>query len=110
MRGFRYLVKPAEPELFMETVNRLLDSKREQPERVERLEDSKQGTRFYKQYSAVLIAKLEEKVAQLELTNEKLESTIVELKKAEPIEATAPIAGINQPMPLLGTYGRLFET
>ncbi|MBN2382984.1 response regulator [bacterium] len=80
----RFLIKPLEPmELLAEVQEVLAETRAKGPSESPALTDEAQDHSFYKEYSSVLVTKLEDKVNQLEQTNRNLEQAIVELKDTE---------------------------
>ncbi|MEE9566572.1 MAG: response regulator [Desulfobacteria bacterium] len=78
----RFIRKPIEPDLFMETVREFLENY-ETVRLVAPREPVVEEAVVFRQYNEVLIRKLEDKMAQLEETNQALERDIVERKRAE---------------------------
>ena len=78
----RFIVKPAEPDAFVEAVRQVLANHAAQrlaPDEEPRPTDEP----FYQQYNHALIRKLEAKMVQLEEANRALERDIAERKRAE---------------------------
>jgi PAS domain S-box-containing protein len=77
----QFIVKPTEPAQFLDLLKRTVEkfAAGQQPARQTTIDDPT----YYKEYNAVLIHKLEDKVAQLEETNRKLELDIQVRKQAE---------------------------
>ncbi len=71
-----FLVKPQEPDLFLKTIGEIINNVHDFPaispvEREEPAEEDESG--YLKQYNAVLIRKLEDKMQELEKNNSELE-------------------------------------
>ena len=78
----RFIVKPVEPDAFVEIVRQVLANHSAQ--RLVPHEESRQVEEtYYQQYSQTLIRKLEDKMAQLEESNRSLERDIAERKQGE---------------------------
>ncbi|MCX6030694.1 MAG: PAS domain S-box protein [Chloroflexi bacterium] len=78
----RFIVKPAEPDVFVEIVRQMLENHAAQ--RLAPLNEPSQAAEpFYQQYSQALIRKLEAKMAQLEEANRSLELDIAARIRAE---------------------------
>jgi response regulator RpfG family c-di-GMP phosphodiesterase len=67
----RFLVKPMEPDIFMENIRQVLEQQRENKREVELTPIDKEED-YYKEYSEVLIHKLEDKMMQLQKTHQRL--------------------------------------
>jgi PAS domain S-box-containing protein len=82
----QFLVKPEEPEVFLQTI---LDVLRQVPESVspvvEATSSPPEEACYLKQYNETLIRKLEQKMSELEETNRVLKQEIVERRHAEDV-------------------------
>jgi signal transduction histidine kinase/DNA-binding response OmpR family regulator len=87
----RFLVKPAEPELFMEAVTGVLDEYREGHLRPSREIGEQAEPVQLRQYNAVLIHKLEDKLEQLETANRNLENEVADRRRAQEEERRSKI-------------------
>jgi CheY-like chemotaxis protein len=78
----RFIVKPQEPDVFMEMVQEVF--KNYKRDRLVALrEPVEEEAVFFREYNEVLIRKLEDKLVQLEEANQALEREITERKQAE---------------------------
>jgi len=82
----QFLVKPVEPEIFMQKIKEVIQRVQRPPAAptrvpIEAPQEEEAG--YLKQYNEVLIRKLEAKMEQLEQVNRELERDITERKKAE---------------------------
>jgi CheY-like chemotaxis protein len=78
----RFIIKPQEPDVFMDMVQEVFeDHGTGQPAAPRELVEEEEV--FFKQYNEVLIRKLEDKLIQLEQTNQALEREVAEHKRAE---------------------------
>ena len=78
----RFIVKPAEPDVFVEIIRQVLENHAAQ-QLVSPDQPSQTAEVYYQQYSQALIRKLENKMAQLEETNRALELDIAARQQAE---------------------------
>ncbi len=78
----RFFVKPLEPHVFLEKIQDVLSTKIK-ARQVATASEGKEETTYFKQYNERLIAQLEHKLEQLELTNVQLTKEIEERKRAE---------------------------
>ncbi len=80
----RFLIKPEEPEIILQTVQEVL---RQVPESVspvvEKTSSPPEEAFYLKQYNETLIRKLEQKMFELEETNRRLEQDIAERQRAD---------------------------
>jgi hypothetical protein len=80
----RFLIKPEEPEIILQTVQEVL---RQVPESVspvvEKASSPPEETFYLKQYNETLIRKLEKKMFDLEDANRRLRQDIAERKSAD---------------------------
>lgn len=76
-----FLLKPAEPDVFMGVVQQVLG--RENSARQPEIETGVQQGGLLKEYNATLIRKLEKKALELELANRELHEEIAERKRTE---------------------------
>jgi len=82
----RFLVKPEEPEVFIRTIREVIQQVQRPPAPPARLPieaPQQEEADYLKQYSEVLIRKLEAKMQQLEQANRELERDITERKGVE---------------------------
>jgi len=82
----QFLVKPVEPEIFMQKIKEVIQHFQRSPvapTRVPIEAPQQEEVGYLKQYNEVLIRKLEAKMEQLEQVNRELERDITERKKAE---------------------------
>lgn len=96
----RFIVKPVEPDVFMEMVQEVLENYRAGRLAAPR-EPVEEEAVVFRQYNEALIRKLEDKMAQLEEANQALERDIIERERAEArIEhlnlVLRAIRGVNQ--------------
>jgi CheY-like chemotaxis protein len=80
----QFLVKPVEPEVFLQTILEVIQSAQRPPavpKHVPTETPQEEGAGYLKQYNEVLIHKLEAKMEQLEQTNRELYHNITERKK-----------------------------
>ncbi len=78
----RFIVKPVEPDRFVEMVRQILEA-HEPDWPVTPREPVVEETVYYREYNEALIRKLEDKMAQLEQANQALKREIAERKRAE---------------------------
>jgi CheY-like chemotaxis protein len=78
----RFIIKPQEPDVFMEMVREVLENY-ETDRLVALREPAEEEVVFFKEYNEVLIRKLEDKLVQLEKANRALEREIAERRQAE---------------------------
>lgn len=104
----RFLVKPIEPPELITIIKGILIETRENRHISPVVAgDDHEDHRFYKEYSSVLITKLENKVAELERSNRTLKETITELQSTEnrlrlsQILLQSIVDGISEPIILL---------
>lgn len=77
----RFIVKPAEPDVFVEMLREVLEE--EAGRLVTPREPVAEEAVYFRMYNEALIRKLEDKMLQLEKTNQALERDIAKRKKAE---------------------------
>jgi CheY-like chemotaxis protein len=78
----RFIIKPQEPDVFVKMVREVIEGRRaEQPAAPSELVEEEEV--FFRQYNEVLIRKLEDKLVQLEQTNQAMEREIAERRQAE---------------------------
>lgn len=76
----RFIVKPEEPEAFIQTIREVLDA----PQELEPVaEEPAEEKVFLKQYNETLIRKLESKTEQLKQANRELRQQLAELEQSE---------------------------
>jgi response regulator RpfG family c-di-GMP phosphodiesterase len=68
----RFLVKPMEPDILMENVRQALETQRDHGKEDEQLQVEKKEEDYYREYSEVLIHKLEDKMAQLQEAHKRI--------------------------------------
>lgn len=78
----RFIVKPQEPDMFVEMMREVLESY-EADRLVTPREPMEEEEVYFKEYNEALIRKLEDKMVQLEETNRGLERSIAEQARAE---------------------------
>jgi signal transduction histidine kinase len=77
----RFLVKPIDPDVFMETVDDILKQAKTGATKIEETPDTESV--YLKEYNARLITKLEKKMLDLDQVNRALEADIAERERAE---------------------------
>jgi|UPI000478595A PAS domain S-box-containing protein len=87
MGADRFLIKPTEPEVFMEQIRSLL-AEYEAAEKVQVRQIQEPEETVMREYNQVLVRKLEEKVAQLEDTVKRLDASERDLERANRILRT----------------------
>src|SRR5262249_34091343 len=78
----RFIIKPIEPEPFVEAINEVV-SKQRQHELEARPPEVETETTYLREYSEAIVRKLERKVLQLEEANRALASEIADRKRIE---------------------------